>query len=311
MTTAPSQTRPSRSGSLPLHFAQGLLMGGADVIPGVSGGTVALIIGIYERLIDSIRALATAAVAAARGDGSGARELVRRVEWSLVIPLGLGIVTAIAIGSVVILPLLDRYPAQMRGLFFGLIAASLIVPWRRIGRHDTATSTLMVGAAVIAAVLVGLPPSEVAEPSLPLVFACAAVAICAMILPGVSGAFLLLVLGVYDATLHAVSGLDLAYIGVFVAGAALGLGIFSRLLSYLLHSHHDLTMAALVGLMAGSLRALWPWQTETRGLQAPPADVGAVMVVIALALVGFAAVTALVRFGEPEPSPIVEGADRA
>lgn len=286
-------------------------MGGADIIPGVSGGTVALIVGIYERLIDSIRALATAAVAAVRADWAGARENARRVEWALVLPLGVGILTAIAIGSVVILPLLERYPAQMRGLFFGLIAASLIVPWRRIARHDRSTTLLMIAAAVIAAVLVGLPPSEVAEPSLPLVFACAAVAICAMILPGVSGAFLLLVLGVYDATLHAVSGLDLGYIAVFVAGAALGLGIFSRLLSYLLHTHHDMTMAALVGLMAGSLRALWPWQTETRGLQAPPTDAGEVVVVLALALMGFAAVTVLVRFGDPTPAREPEGAGRA
>ena len=288
------------------HFAQGLLMGGADVIPGVSGGTVALIIGIYERLIDSIRALATAVVAAVRADAAGAREHVRRVEWSLVLPLGLGIVTAIAIGSVVILPLLERYPAQMRGVFFGLIAGSVIVPWRRIARHDTMTTTLMVVAAVVAAVLVGLPPSEVTDPSLPLVFACAAVAICAMILPGVSGAFLLLVLGVYDATLHAVSSFDIAYIGVFVLGAALGLGIFSRLLSFRLHQHHDRTMAALVGLMAGSLRALWPWQTETRGLQAPPADTGEVLVVIALAVAGFVAVTALVRFGDAATDEQVE-----
>ena len=276
-------------------------MGGADVIPGVSGGTVALIIGIYERLIDSIRALATAAVAAVRADGAGARKHVRGVEWSLVLPLGVGIVTAIAIGSVVILPLLDRYPAQMRGVFFGLIAGSLIVPWRRISRHDTSTTALMVLAVIVAAVLVGLPPSEVTDPSLPLVFACAAVAICAMILPGVSGAFLLLVLGVYDATLHAVSSLDLPYIGVFVLGAALGLGIFSKLLSYLLHTHHDMTMAALVGLMAGSLRALWPWQTETRSLLAPPADTGEVVIVVALALAGFAAVTALIHFGDAPP----------
>jgi putative membrane protein len=152
-------------------------------------------------------------------------------------------------------------------------------------------------------VLVGLPPREISEPSLPLVLGAASVAICAMILPGVSGAFLLLVMGVYDATLHAISGLDMAYIGVFIVGAVVGLGVFSRLLSHLLHHHHDRTMAVLVGLMAGSLRALWPWQTETRGLLAPPAAAGEVLVVVALAVAGFAAVSVLIRFGNPQPAP--------
>ena len=291
---------------MPVHFAQGLLMGTADIIPGVSGGTVALIVGIYERLIDSIRAFATAVVAAVRRDGAAARAEVARVEWRLVLPLGVGIVIAIVIGSLVIAPLLDRYPEQMRGVFFGLIAGSLIVPWRRVGRRDTTTTMLMVAAAVVAAVLVGLPPGEITDPSLLLVFACAAVAICAMILPGVSGAFLLLVLGVYDATLHAISSLDIAYVAVFVAGAAVGLGIFSRLLSHLLHHHHETTMAVLVGLMAGSLRALWPWQTETRGLQPPPADTGQVLAILALAAAGFVAVSLLIRFGDTTPAATLD-----
>jgi putative membrane protein len=304
---------PAPATSLPKHFAQGLLMGGADIIPGVSGGTVALILGIYERLIDSIRGLATGIVAALRRDREATRTELGRVEWKLVLPLGVGIVTAVGIGSLVIAPLLERYPEQMRGVFFGMIAGSLIVPWRRVGRHDGVTTALMVAAVIVAAVLVGLPPREIAEPSLLLVMACAAVAICAMILPGVSGAFLLLVLGIYDATLHAISSLNMAYIGVFIVGAVLGLGVFSRVLSHLLHHHHDRTMAVLVGLMAGSLRALWPWQTETRGLLAPPAETGQVLVVTGLAVVAFVAVTALIRLGgstpaqdpERDPSPQV------
>jgi putative membrane protein len=288
---------------LPTHFAQGLLMGSADIIPGVSGGTVALILGIYERLIDSVRGVATGVVASVRRDRDGARTAFGMVEWHLVLPLGLGIVTAVGIGSLVIPHLLERYPSQMLAVFFGLIAGSLVVPWRRIRERDRTKVGLAVVAAAVAAVLVGLPPREVDDPTLVLVFFCAAVAICAMILPGVSGAFLLLVLGVYDATLAAISDLNVLYIAVFVVGAALGLGAFSRLLSYLLHHHHDTTMAALVGLMAGSLRALWPWQTDTRALLAPPADAGAVALVAALAVLGFAAVTGLVYAGtRPELS---------
>lgn len=273
-------------------------MGTADVIPGVSGGTVALIVGIYERLIESIRLLASSATTLLRGSREGSAAAFRSVEWRLVLPLGVGIVTAVGIGSLIIPGLLERYPTQMLSVFFGLIAGSLIVPWRRVDRTGRRTLLIAAVAAIIAAILVGLPPMAVVEPSLPIVFVCAAVAICAMILPGVSGAFLLLVLGVYEATLHALSGLELDYVAVFVAGAVIGLGAFSKLLSWLLRVHHSTTMAALVGLMAGSLRALWPWQTETRGLLAPPADIAQVAIAIGLAIAGFVTVRALVRFGD-------------
>jgi len=296
--TRTPHARNTGAGDLLRAFGDGLLMGGADVIPGVSGGTVALIVGIYERLVLSIHNLAGAVTSVFRGDLATARQRWRDVEWRLLLPLGTGILLAVAVGSVVIVPLLERFPSQMRGLFFGMIAASLAVPWRRVETHDRTTWAITATAAVVAAVLVGLPPAAVHDPAPLMVFGSAAIAICAMILPGVSGAFLLLVLGIYEATLRALSGLDLAYIGVFVAGAVLGLGIFSRLLAWLLEHHHRTTMAALVGLMAGSLRALWPWQTEDRGLLGPPADAAAVLTVIAIAAAGFAAVLLLIRSGD-------------
>ena len=148
-------------------------------------------------------------------------------------------------------------------------------------------------AGPLAYLLVGLPERDLAAPNLPLVFACAMVAICAMILPGISGAFLLLVFGIYDATLQALREVHLTYIAVFAAGAALGLGLFARLLDTLLARQHDLTMAALVGFMVGALRALWPWLDDERGLLLPPADASAVGVG-ALALAEFSLVTALV-----------------
>ncbi|MPZ73662.1 MAG: DUF368 domain-containing protein [Nitriliruptorales bacterium] len=305
MTT--SETTPAhpreRAAHPARHFLHGLMMGGADIIPGVSGGTVALILGIYERLVGAIRNLAVAVVRTLRGDTAAARAHLRDVEWRLVVPLGAGILLAVGIGSVVIPPLLEQFPSQMRGLFFGLIVASLVVPWRRVDRDAGAPVVVAVVAAAVAALLVGLPPRAVDDPALILVFVIAAVAICAMILPGVSGAFLLLVMGVYEVTLHAISDFDLVYVAVFVLGAAVGLGVFSRVLAYLLATHHGTTMAALVGLMAGSLRALWPWQTETRALQTPPGDAAHVVVVAALAVVGYALVTALVRFGDDETHP--------
>jgi putative membrane protein len=272
-----------------LHVLRGLLMGAADVIPGVSGGTVALVVGIYERFVGSVSAGASALFRFARLDLDGGRRRWKDVEWTLVIPLGLGIVTALVIGSRIIPGLLEAYPSEMRAVFFGLILGSLAVPYRRMSGVETREIALIVVFALIAFVLVGLPPREIAEPPLPLVFVLAAIAICAMILPGVSGAFMLLAFGIYRPTLEALSGLDLPYILVFVAGAGVGLGLFSQVLTWLLEHRHDVTMAALVGLMAGSLRALWPWLDEDRALLAPP-DLTALALAGVLAAVGVAVV---------------------
>jgi putative membrane protein len=282
--------------SPPLHLVQGLLMGAADVIPGVSGGTMALIVGIYERLLRAVREGFGALAAIARGDLRRGPAGLAAVEWRFIGPLAVGILTSIVAGSRVILPLLERYPAEARGLFFGLVAASVAIPWMRI-EHPRAHHVLTVPlAAATAFVLVGLPPTEVTDPSLLRVFLAAAVAICAMILPGVSGSFLLAVLGMYAVTLAALRDADLVYILVFAGGAAVGLGLFSRVLGWLLEHRHDVTMAALVGLMAGSLRALWPWQEEDRTLLLPGAG-QAVGPVLALFAAGFLFVTALTWWG--------------
>jgi putative membrane protein len=279
-----------------MHYVQGLLMGSADIVPGVSGGTVALIVGIYERLVSSIRAGASAAVAALRIDRERVRERLAEIHWRLVLPLGAGIGTALVIGARFIPQLMESYPVQMRALFFGLIAGSLIIPWRRMHHHLPVHYAAVLIGALVAFLLVGFPPREISDPSLIVVFAAASVAICAMILPGVSGSFLLLVMGIYEPTLRAVNARDLLYIAVFAAGAVIGLGVFSKLLEYLLEHYHDMTMAVLVGLMAGSLRALWPYLDGDRRILAPPADTSA-LVPLALAIVGFAIVTGLARMG--------------
>ncbi|MEZ4701873.1 MAG: DUF368 domain-containing protein [Rhodothermales bacterium] len=275
-----------------VHFAQGVLMGGADVIPGVSGGTMALIVGIYERLIGAISACFFAAIALLRFDLAGMRTHLQRVEWLLIIPLGAGIGAAILVGARIIPYLLDTYPMQCRGLFLGLIAASVAIPWSRASRMGPAEYTIGLVAALAAFFATGLTPLEVADPSMLQVFGAASIAICAMILPGISGAFLLLVLGMYEPTLRAVHERELVYVAVFMAGAATGIGLFSNLLKWLLERQHDRTMAALVGLMIGSLRALWPWQGDEGALLAPaPGD--PVTLIVLLALSGFVAVTLL------------------
>ncbi len=269
------------------HFLHGLLMGGADIIPGVSGGTMALIVGVYEDLVAAISHLFTAALSLLRLDLDTIKDRVQQVKWGVILPLGVGIVTALLVGAKFIPGLLEQYPVQCRGFFFGLIAGSLIIPWHRIAQPSPRDYAIAVVAAVVAFVLVGLPPRELADPSLLYVFLCAMVAICAMILPGVSGSFLLLVLGIYEATLTAINDRNMVYVLTFMVGAGLGIGLFSKLLNRLLENYHDITMAALVGLMAGSLRALWPWLAEDRSMLWPGAGdpVGSVVALVVLGVV--------------------------
>ena len=280
-----------------VHYAQGLLMGGADIIPGVSGGTMALIVGIYRRLIAAISAVFSAVVALLKLDAAAFRERINEVEWTLLIPLGLGIGSAIIMGARFIPHLMETYPHESLGLFFGLVAGSIIIPWQRIDRKTAAIVGAAVAAAVAAFFLTGIPSRAGSNPSMLRVFASAAVAICAMILPGISGAFLLKVMGMYEVTLTALNNMDVAYVVVFMLGAAVGLGLFSKLLNWLLTKRYNATMAALVGLMAGALRALWPWQDLDRSLHLPaPGD--PVWTVVTLAVVGFSFVVGLAVVGD-------------
>lgn len=279
-----------------MHLLHGLLMGLADSVPGISGGTVALIVGIYDRLLGSIGDGFRAIVSVVRFDFAGVRRHLGAIEWLLVIPLGVGIGGAIVTAAGVVTGLLDRFPVESKALFLGMVGASLAIPWSRITTRGPRLVIAGISAAVVAFVFSGLPPGTIAEPSTLQVFGSAMVAICAMILPGVSGAFLLVVLGMYEPTLEAVHERDFLYVVTFAGGAVLGLGSFSLVLMAALRRHHDLTMAVLVGLMIGSLRALWPWQTADRGLLSPESGRSA-LVALAVALVGYAIVWSLERWG--------------
>ena len=293
-----------------LRFAQGLLMGAADIIPGVSGGTMALIVGIYKNLIGAIGDAVSALLSLVRGRPGEAWSRARALEWGLLVPVAIGILSAIAVASQFVPQLLDRYPVESRALFFGLVAGSLAIPWREREEHHSWHLAAAAVAAVTAFVLVGLPRSgDAADPSMLRVGLTAAVAINAMILPGVSGAFLLEVFGLYRTTLEALNALDLVYIATFALGAGLGLGAAAKGLGWLLDRYHDVTMAVLVGLLAGSLRALWPWvgtaeHAHSDGTVSLVPDPSVLLapgpdwpVALGLALFGFALVTALAWLG--------------
>jgi putative membrane protein len=243
------------------NLLRGFLIGIAEVIPGVSGGTIALIVGIYERIIGSAASAVEAFLFLIRGKLQEAKVAARQIDWLLVLPVLLGMFAAILAAAAIIEPLLESQPENMRGLFAGLILVSLLVPYRMVGASWRVTEYLLgLIAAAFSFALVSLPRQEVADPALALVFIAAAVAVCALVLPGVSGSFLLLAIGFYAPTVAAVNDFDLGYLSVFVIGAIVGLAMFSTALRWLLVNQRRITLVVMTGLMVGSLRALWPWQ---------------------------------------------------
>jgi putative membrane protein len=250
-----------------LNFVRGGLIGIAEIIPGVSGGTVALIVGVYSRIINS----ASEAVKGflllfgfSKPKLAQSKVRFRAISWSLLIPLLIGMFIAIFAAAGIVEPLLEQYPTLTRALFAGLIAASLIVPIRLVGaKWGIGDYALAALAAAAAFALTSIPRAMDADPSFFVIMASAAVAVCALVLPGVSGSYLLLALGMYAPTLAAVNDLDFGYLGTFVLGAILGLAAFVSFLQWLLENRRRMTLVVMTGLMVGSLRALWPWQSDT------------------------------------------------
>jgi putative membrane protein len=268
---------------------RGALIGSAEVVPGVSGGTVALIVGVYETLIGGAGYITTAVRFAitdlprGRGMARASAEL-RKVEWAVVVPLLIGMATALVLGAKLVAPLVEDHQQYAYAVFFGLVLASLWIPFTHSGRRwSGADYGLAAAVAVGAFLLTGMPPTH-AEVSPVTVFLGGSVAICALVLPGMSGSFILLTLGLYEPVIDAANERDLGLLGAFGLGCVVGLALFVKLLKWLLEHHHHLTLVVMTGLMAGSLRALWPWQDEDRNLFAPG---DAMPLTFALMAVGF------------------------
>lgn len=277
------------------NLVRGGLIGTAEVVPGVSGGTIALVTGIYEALIGSaghlLSGLRIAVADVPRGAGlSRASAELRRVRWDVVLPALIGLVCAALIAAKLLEPVLHDHPIASKAVFFGLVLASLWVPISMVGRPWRASDVLTaVVVAALAFALTSLPPTSVA-PNPVFVALAAAVAVCALVLPGVSGSFFLLSFGLYETTISALNDRDLGYIATFALGAVIGLGLFVKLLQWLLEHRRRVTLVVMTGVMAGCLRALWPWQTEGRALLAPSGNVG---VIVLFFLLGVALVTAV------------------
>lgn len=260
-------------------------MGSADVVPGVSGGTVALVLGIYERLVATIHHGASAAGHLLRGDLRGVRERLGQVEWAFILPLLGGIAVAFVTLARVLEVLLEDHPVELAAVFFGLVAASVWVALGYLKQPEARLVPVALASAVITFLVLGLRGDEVTDPSLLVVFGAGALAICAMILPGISGSFILLMIGLYEYMIGALNDRDLLVAGVFILGAAIGLALFSSVLDRLLRDHHDVVLAAMIGLMVGSLRVLWPWPdgADSAAIDAPPSGEWLIPLVLALA----------------------------
>lgn len=254
-----------------LLYLKGMAMGAADVVPGVSGGTIAFISGIYGQLVDALAKMPEGILLLFRGR---IREAWSLVHANFLLILFAGILTSILTLARVITWLLEHHPIPLWAFFFGLIAISCWVIGRTIQRWNLAGVIAFVLGAFCAWYITVAAPLHWGQDYLSL-FLAGAIAICAMILPGVSGSFLLLLMGLYHFVLEAVKNLELGIIVVFALGCAFGLLGFARVLRAALNRFHDVTLALLTGFMLGSLNKAWPWKqatsffTNSKGEQVP------------------------------------------
>ena len=245
-------------------YLSGVLMGAADVVPGVSGGTMAFILGVYDRLIRALSGVNKESIQLLfKGDFKG---LWRHFDGVFLLPLGLGILTSIFAIAGLITHLLATYPSFLWSFFFGLILASAVFLLTQIKPLRWQHIVLLIIGAALGSSLSMLVPTQL-NTSYMMVFFAGMIAICAMILPGISGSFLLLMMGMYGFVLTAIKSFDLAVIIVFALGALVGLLSFSKLLGYLLEHAKNVTLAALTGVMLGALVKVWPWKITDRWVE--------------------------------------------
>lgn len=232
-------------------------MGAADVVPGVSGGTIAFISGIYEELLGSIRAVNIHALKTLKEDGLKA--FWQAINGNFLLVLFSGIICSIATLARLVSYLLSNHPILVWSFFFGLIVASIIYIFRQLPHLRWQEWSCLWMGTLFALAVSFAPPVQSTE-GLTVVFFSGALAICAMILPGISGSFILLLLGMYSVIIEAVTVPQIDLLLVFVLGCGCGLLLFSRFLSWLLNRYHSVTMAMLTGFLLGSLLIVWPWK---------------------------------------------------
>jgi len=252
---------------------KGMAMGAADVVPGVSGGTIAFISGIYEELLSTVSNVNLSLLKTLKT--SGIKAAWKQMNGSFLAALVLGIFVSIVSLAKVIKHLLESQPILIWSFFFGLVLASIIYIAKQITDWNFEAFLILIIGAVLAYFITTLNPLVSENSSSLFVFLAGAIAICAMILPGISGSFILVLLGAYKPVLEAINNRDFKTILVFMAGAIVGLLAFSRVLKWLFKNHKNLTLALLTGFIIGSLNKIWPWKEtltwriNSRGVEVP------------------------------------------
>lgn len=294
-------SRPARGLKHYLYVAfSGLTMGAADVVPGVSGGTMAFIMGIYEDLVDALKSFNWRLLVLLLR--LRFRDAVAAIPWRFLVVLGVGIAAAILILAGPIGWLLDHQPVPLFAFFLGLVLGSIVTVAARLRWSATVVLSILSGAGA-AYWLVGLVPMAMPHDAMTL-FVSGVVAITAMILPGISGSFILLILGQYEFAIDAVRDRDFLALLPLAAGAVCGILAFVRVLGWLLRRHRQITIALLIGFMAGSLRKIWPFKAVVPGqggapvlreLNVLPTVDGAFWLALGLCVLGFLLVLGLNR----------------
>ncbi|WP_373059069.1 DUF368 domain-containing protein [Zunongwangia sp. H14] len=236
---------------------KGIAMGAADVVPGVSGGTIAFISGIYEELIATIGGVNVALLKVWKTEGFAA--MWKQLNGSFLVALLSGILISVFTLMRLTNYLLETHPVLIWSFFFGLVLSSIWFVGRQIPKWNFKVFLALLMGAAVAFYIVSLPPMGANSGTLFLFFA-GAVAICAMILPGISGAFILLLLGAYKTVTEAAHDFDFKTLAIVAVGAIFGLLSFSRLLKWLFNNYSTITLAVLTGFIAGSLNKIWPWK---------------------------------------------------
>lgn len=263
---------------------KGMCMGAADVVPGVSGGTIAFITGIYDELVNSIKSINAASLKMFFTGKWG--EFWKMINGKFLLFLLAGIGISVFSLAKIITWLLVAYPVLVWSFFFGLVLASTWFVGKDVKERNWKTGLGFLLGAALAFYITVATPAETPSHFL-FIFLCGAIAICAMILPGISGSFILVLLGKYFFIMEAVKTLDLKVIAIFGIGACVGITSFSRLLSYALSHMRNITLAVLSGFMLGSLNKVWPWKETIEEVEQNVAPNAFVWQAVCLALLGF------------------------
>lgn len=241
-------------------FLKGMAIGIADSVPGVSGGTIAVISGIYEHLLKALRSCNPMALKVLYQQGFKA--FWRSIDGSFLLTLGMGILGSLLLMANTVLYLLDNHFMLVMAFFLGLVLASCVLLYREMGAISLVKTLIFLAGFALTALTAVINPAA-GSTSLLYLFFCGAIAICAMILPGISGAFILILLGVYEYVLDALRSLQLDVVIVFAAGCAIGLLSFAHVLTLMFFYYRQPTYAFLVGMLAASVVVLWPWRLST------------------------------------------------